>query len=382
MKTIAYSFFLISLSFIFLGCPSDKPPIIIPPTPTSCEYPPGNRNFSWRLDTVAWFPSWIGGVHAFSDSDAWIMGDIVYPNGESYSAVRWDGTSWNEKVDFPTVLMNANDVTGDNNLLIGVGYRLIAGEKAAIAEYNNTTKKWTTYQFEKLGDLRSVWTDGKGYFIAVGDNGMVYTKNSYNASWVYQKAPSGFNIVKVTGVSKSEIYMLGDSAIPGGHFQQLWKYSSSGWNKLMDNFDSTNTTIQIPESGDAIYDLATYRYPISDSLYMYIVGRESFIFLNKGNSSTGFVKNNLASQGLPLSALQIPVGRIFLFSPNDYWITGLRYYSYHYNGVNFQKMVTITTLPYGDLWGATSKIQKMNSGMIWIVLEMHSQVYAVLQGKP
>lgn len=210
---------------------------------------------------------------------------------------------------------------------------------------------------------------------------MVYTKDGYTAEWVYQKAPSGFNFVDVKGISKYEVYALGDSAIPGRHYQQIWKYSNDIWSKLMDNFDTANTAIRIPETGDDIYNIAVYRCTSTDSFSLYIVGRESFEFTAKGNSLE-FVKLNLSSRGLPFSTLHSPAGRIYFFSPNDYWISGLRYQIYHWNGSNFQKIEPIQTLPYGQLWGSVSRIMRNKSGKTWMVLEMNSQVYAVLQGIP
>ncbi len=126
----------------------------------------------------------------------------------------------------------------------------------------------------------------------------------------------------MAGISKSEMYALGDSAVPGRHYKQIWKYSDNSWKKLMDNLDTANTDIKIPEAGDGLYDMTVCRCLVSDSLYLYTAGRESFEFTTKGNS-VEFVKTNLASKGLPFSALGIPAGRIFLFSPNDYWISGL-----------------------------------------------------------
>lgn len=381
MKKLIVFLFAVLAIFTGVDC-NDKPPIIPPVIPTNCEYPQGNRNFTWRLDTIAWFPSWLGGVHAFSDSDAWIMGNIVYPKGDSYSAVHWDGTSWNKKVDFLTVLMNANDVTGDNTLLVGVGYRLIAGEKAAIAEYNNTTKQWTTYQFETLGDLRSVWTDGKGFFIAVGDNGMVYTKVSYTASWVYQKAPTNFNFTKVEGISKTEIYARTYiSLVSGENYHQYWKYNGTQWNKLYDEQDTTGTIIKLYGTDNSMNDIASYRCSITDSLKLYLIGWESFLLESKGQDLNYHI-TNLTQLGLPLRNNGRTAFRINLYSPNDLWIFGTRFNFYHWNGKDFQKII-IPGLPNDDIqFGWQGKMVKTSTGRVFLPSEVSSQVYVVVQGTP
>jgi hypothetical protein len=371
------------LSLNFIGCPKDNPKeIISPPEPTNCEYPQGNRNYTWRLDTVAWFPSWLGGVHSFSDSDAWVMGNIVHPNGESYSAVHWDGHSWNKKVDFLTVLMNANDVTGDNTLMVGVGYRLIVGDKAAITEYSNTTNQWTTHQFETLGELRSVWTDGKGYFIAVGDTGMVYTKNSYVSPWVYQKAPTQFSLNGIVGISKNEIYIHSAlSLATGENYHQYWRFNGTQWLKLYDEQDTTGTIVKLQGTENAMYDIAASRCSITDSLKLYLIGWESFLLESKGQELNYHI-TNLTQFGLPLRNIGRTAFRINLYSPNDLWVFGTRYNFYHWNGKGFQK-ITIPGLPNDDMqFGWQGKMIKTLSGKVFLPSEVRSQVYVVGQGTP
>ena len=195
-----------------------------PPQATNCEYPPGNRNFIWRFDTVAWVSSTVAGVWAFSDTDAYVMGTIVdgKPPYTNRIGRHWNGSVWEDNINGTWGYDNItgkwgdisigprNDIIGDNNFMVTVGYWGIDQMKyAGIAEFNNQTKKWKSYQLQTVGELRSLWTDGNGYFIAVGDSGMVYTKDGYNASWVYQKAPTEFNLYRLTGVSKEEIYTSG-----------------------------------------------------------------------------------------------------------------------------------------------------------------------------
>ena len=371
--------------FLNLKCKKDDGQCLTcPPPATNCEYPAGNRNFTWRIDTVAWWPSTLGGLWAFSDNDAWVMGNMcgpTVPGQTNYMGLHWNGQRWDDTVKFLDIFIEPNDVIGDASFMAAVGYRMMPeGTFSTIVEYDNKTKKWKTYQFQSFGELRSVWTDGSGYFIAVGDNGMVYTKDGYLADWVYQKASTDFNFTKVTGVSKTEIYTRAvQSLATGEYYDQIWKYLNNSWIKLMDNKDTTDMPIKIPEAGDEVYEIAACRCSITDSLYLYIVGRESFEFTTKGNSLI-FLKNNLAEKGLPSS--QEAAGFINLFSPNDYWVSGIRYQLYHWNSSNFQKIEPIPYLPYGQLWGVISRIKRNNSGKIWMVLEMDSQIYAILQAVP
>jgi hypothetical protein len=72
MKQMIVIAFVLSMLFTGLEC-KKEPPTNSPP-PTSCDSPPGNRSFTWRTDTVAWWPSEVGGVWAFSDTDAYVIG--------------------------------------------------------------------------------------------------------------------------------------------------------------------------------------------------------------------------------------------------------------------------------------------------------------------
>jgi len=378
--------FLMLLSFLFLGCPEEKkPPIIIPPTPTNCEYPPGNRNFTWRLDTVAFFPSFLGGIHAFSDSDAYLMGYIGEgkPPWRIFVGKHWDGKTWDTNIHGTDAEVGhyANDVAGDDHFMVSVGNYVIAPPgKPAIAEFDNRTKKWKSYQFQTQGELRSVWTDGKGYFIAVGDHGMVYTKDGYTSGWVYSKVPSDFNFLKIAGVSKTEIYIMGYKNLATGEsFDQIWKYNGSMWQKFFDTQDSTYLLPLAKE--DYVADIYPLRCSITDSLLLYVIGDNSYLFRSKGQEIPSS-KINLADLGLPLKQNGRSGLDVNAYSPNDVWIFGTRYNFYHWNGNNFQKIV-IPGLPNDDAhFGDQRKMFKTSTGKIFLPTEVSSQVYVVVQGTP
>ncbi len=383
--------FLIFFSFVYFGCPKGKPPAVAPPEPTTCEYPAGNRNFAWRLDTVAWYPSEVGGVWAFSDSDAWVMGNMqgLNVNGQtdSYVGFHWNGNSWNEKVDFLDILMKADDVIGDNHIMVAVGYRLYgdtmggAVSKPAIAEFDNNTKKWNRSEYDLIGELRSVWTDGNGYFIAVGDNGMVYAKDGYDAEWVYSKLPSDFNFLKISGVSKKEIYIVGyNNLVTGESYDQVWKYDGELWRKLFDTQDSTQQVLPITNE-EYVGDVFPLRCNITDSLTLYVIGQDSYRLQAKGQLLE-FSKIDLATLGLPLKQNGRTGVDINAYSPNDVWIFGTRYNFYQWNGTDFQKIV-IPGLPNDDMhFGIQQKMIKTSSGKLFLPTEVSPQVYVVVQGTP
>lgn len=381
-----YFFIVAIILLLFSGTECKKePPVIPPPPPTTCEYAAGNRSFSWRSDTVAWWPSTLGGVWAFSDTDAYLMGYIGEgkPPWRIFVGKHWNGTTWDTNINgtVDEIKHVANDVTGDDHYMVSVGNWAINPSKPGIGEFDNRTKKWTGYQFQTSGELRAVWTDGNGYFIAVGDSGMVYTKDGYSTGWVYSKAPTDYSFHKLSGLAKSEIYIMGYKSISGTTYSQLWKLGGSLWTKFLDNFDTSTAIIKIPGDQYTFGDVYANRCSINDSLQLYVVGWESYLFEAQGASSK-FKLTNLSSLGLPLRSLGQTALRINGFSPKDYWVSGLRYHLYHWNGTDFQKIEPHSSLPYGTLWGEFSKVRRSPSGKTWMILEMSSQVYAVLQATP
>lgn len=380
---------LIGIMVLILGINCKKNPVIPPDKPTDCYYPQGNRSFTWEMDTVAWFPSTVAGVWAFSDSDAYVIGTITdgKPPYDQRIGRHWNGRIWEDNINGTygygqdISIIPRNDVTGDDHFMVAVGYGAPTGIiSAGIAEFNNLTKKWKSYELQAAGELRSVWTDGKGYFIAVGDNGMIYTKDGYSAGWVYTKAPTDYNFFRVNGVSKNEIYILGYfSTIENVTYPQIWKYDNNNWIKLLDDLDTTNTYIKIPNNEHTIGDIYANRCSITDSLQLYVIGWESYLFKTKGNSLS-FDGINLTFRGLLLRNMERTGLDINGFSPSDLWIFGTRYNFFHWNGINFQKIV-LPGLPNDDAqFGDQRKMIKTKSGKVFLPSEVSSQVYSVVQG--
>jgi hypothetical protein len=378
--------FFIAVCFV-IALASCKPDITGPIPFPDCNYSSGNRDFTWRADTVAWFPSRMGGIWAFADDDAYVMGSIIrYENGQTqgYLGLRWNGTEWTKDINgsVEEIKHVANDVIGDKFYMVSVGNWSITPSKPGIGEFDNRTKKWIGHQYETEGELRSVWTDGNGFFMATGDNGTTYSKDGYNAEWVYALAPTDYHLTKITGISKNEIYIQAFKYTQLNEpLHQLWKLHNGEWFKLMDTVSPSGLPIQVAEAEGNITDLAVFRCDRSDSLSLYLTGWESFRFMSVGQHLT-FEKHNLKNDGLPLRAMGQSAWQISVFSPNDIWIRAARYQMWHWNGLDYQKIEPDPSWPYGQLWGSMSRMQCGPSGKIWMLLETNSQVYSVVHGTP
>jgi hypothetical protein len=386
MTKIVYIVVLLS---VLPSCKKESP--VTPPDETSCDFPAGNRSFSWRSDTVAFFPSTLGGIWAFSDNDAYLMGEIVLNDGAGTQVLglHWDGTRWGRDINGSAREIGCvpNDVTGDGNTMVTVGYWILDSTSGPIvhpglAEFNNFAKKWTHHRFQTVGALYAVWTDGKGYFLAVGENGTVYSRDGTGGSWTYSKAPTNFHFTSVAGVSKNEIYTRAVvSLVTGEQHTQYWKFNGIQWQNLYDGQDTTNSLLTLPGAEDAMYDVGVYRCARTDSLRLYLIGWESFLLESKGQN-LDFRVTNLSQLGLPLRAIQRTGLKIDLFTPKDYWVLGTRYNLYHWNGNSFQRVI-IPGLPNSDLqFGGQRRMVKTRSGRVFLPSEIDPQVYAVVQGTP
>ncbi len=369
---------------ILLSCHKDEPPIASPP-PTECLYAAGNRNYTWRVDTVAWWTSTVGGIWAFSDTDAYVMGEIQggYPSYNMYAGLHWNGKKWDTNIyGTPMEIAHySNEIAGDDHFFVSVGYWHIGNEKAGLAEFDNRMRRWKGYQYQNKGQLYSVWTDKKGYYIAVGDSGMVYIKDGDSAPWIFLQAPTKFRLYHISGISRNEIYTIGHNLLATGRvYDQIWKYDGATWLKLFDTQDTAEEILSLTKN-DYAADIAPVRCSITDSLKLYVIGDNSYLFQSKGQE-TVFSKTNLAEFGLALKANGRTGLDINIFSPNDYWVFGTRFNFYHYNGSNFQKIV-ISGLPNDDMhFGDQRKLVKTKTGKIFLPTEVASQVYVVVQGTP
>lgn len=391
------SLLLILVTILLIASFSCKRNPVIPPEeePANCYYPAGNRNYTWRVDTIAWFPSTVGGVWAFSDSDAYVLGTIIdgKPPYESRWGRHWNGNEWENNinakpgytdnvgnwVEGDITIAPRNDVTGDDHFMVAVGlWGYSTTTYAGVAEFDNRTKKWKCYKLQAVGELRSVWTDGKGYFVAAGDNGMVYTKDGYMAEWVYRKAPTEYCLSRVTGVSKEEIYISGYQSLATGEvYNQGWKMYRNTWIKLFETKDTSNTPLHLTTS-DYFSEMGVWRCDITDSLKIYVIGDQSYLFESKGQQLE-FRKTNLSDIGLPLKTNGRTGMRVNVFTPNDIWIIGTQYNFYHWNGENFIKML-VPGLPADDMqFGWQLRLIKTNSGKMFFGSEISSQVYVIYQ---
>jgi hypothetical protein len=72
--------------------------------------------------------------------------------------------------------------------------------------------------------IRSVWADGRGAGVAVGDRGLVYQRKPGSPEWLPVDVGVQANLARVWGASASEIYAVGDAGT-------LLTYDGTSWQR-------------------------------------------------------------------------------------------------------------------------------------------------------
>lgn len=357
------------------------------PKDTSCDWPPGNRNYSWRIDTVGYWSSTMGGLYVFNDSTAFITGYIKTKNAGLLPGLTWNGSNWltdiyNPVPEFP-IGHYGNDATGDDTLMVSVGYWGLNLDQAAIGEFNLKTKTWKNYKFEEQGELNSVWTDGKGFYVAVGANGIIYTKDSPTSDWVFSRMEDRYNLKRVSGISKTEWYIIGykylDPRKPS--VDKVYRMLNGSITILYDSTDLESSILSLDV--EWITDISAIRCVQTDSLYLFVSGSDSYK-LTSFEHELSFQSLNLTKLSSGVIEIKLTNGFVFAFTPFDIWLPTLRYGIYHYNGMDIKKIETIPNLNYGDVYqlGQMVNVKKSDSGKLWILMETWSQNYILIQGTP
>jgi len=98
-------FFLFTLSFFLIqacpdlpdtkpelaDCPVGKSPCV--DDSTACCWDTTSHNFTWEIDTLGEYGSYLRDVAIVDENNIWVVGNIETDSGE-YNAAHWDGSEW------------------------------------------------------------------------------------------------------------------------------------------------------------------------------------------------------------------------------------------------------------------------------------------------
>lgn len=371
MSKLLVVFFLIYLSACdengkITGTPDDPPDTTVLP----CMNPKSSNTFNWDIDSIgereSISNSIAGGIFAFSDSDAFAMGNF-YRNGTIYAGAHWDGKNWIYFTRNSTIQIATYAVTGDSKRMVAVGGRFTALGGQQVLEFTKSDRKWKKTELSFRGNLYTVWTNGSGYYLAGGDEGLLVEKESDNSEWKIINSPVDFYVYKITGISKDKIFLLGAALQKG---MQIWSRINGIWNLLYDqSLTDTTFALNIPLKSD-MADISVLSCSVGNSVNLYVgtVPVKIFTVMNNGTEFTPS-KN-------PFASITREMLVIYPLAKNDIWLTGN--YLYHYNGQSLVK-VSFT----GNFSNFSAGIPFVtSSGKVFALLIAWDHALAIAQTKP
>lgn len=373
MKT-NFSFFLLLFLFFAMSCentsgPEKKDNPIDPPLPTSCDELKTTNDYTWRIDTVGHWPSDLGGVYAFSDSDAYAMGHIDDGKSAVFAGLHWDGKNWREITSGTGTEIGHTSVAviGDQNMMVSVGYAGVANPTPVLAEFDNRTKKWKATKFSGFGAVTSIWTDGSGLFLAGGSDGKIFRKNGYTASWETLSNPFTGQINYLEKLPDGELWV----ATTDANFSvEFWRQKNNQWQKVYDGA-YPDSTRYIQNGFDRLQGFDLYYCSVTKKL-------ELFAFSTRVLTLTYIPeKDRFLDYGGPYTSDLGYWGRAAkVFAPNDIWFWGRAWL--HWDGKTLKRF----QFPGYSAFITGKTPSRTKSGKIFLPLNNEGQTWLVAQGTP
>lgn len=365
--------YYLSLLILFssISCGRDSNPVdpIVPIK--SCDAEKVTQNYFWRIDTIGLWPTYFGGLHAFSDSNAFAMG---YINGE-YLGKHWDGKNWTTNLfGTPMEIGHWSEaVTGDNNLMVSVGSADVGLPGIpAIGEFNNNQKKWKKTVFQSTGKLSAVWTDQNGFYIAGGSNGFIVVKNSNSSEWQIVPSPVKGTISWISGINKDQIYLSSYfyNTSASSSTNELWYYNSGVWTKLY-NSEMPDSSSYFEFNGDNKFQGFELNFCSETNELHFLVRSKELQFYfwdSKANRFKLEYPPYFTSTSRNSTNAKV-------FAPNDIWFSG-NYYQ-HWDGKTVQRVNLPRNFELGSI------VFKTISGKVFIPMgHLSGGGWIVAQGTP
>jgi hypothetical protein len=170
-----------------------------------------------------------------------------------------------------------NDATGDDTVLVTVGYWAgTSNESIATARYSNITNTWSMYKPDIEGRLLDVWTDSKGFYVAVGFSGLVATSENSGLDWNVSKGAEDhlddYILQDVNGVSKNDYFIQGSRYNTEHSTYQyvLWRVKDGIWMKWIDSVNEEETKSELLFLDEYVgYEFYATKDEYSDTTYLF-----------------------------------------------------------------------------------------------------------------
>jgi hypothetical protein len=286
-----FSAFLIPiLILIQLGCPDppdNKPqkadcPVGQSPCDddtTTCCWDTTSHNFTWVIDTLGEYGSYLNDVAIIDENNIWVVGNIKTDSGE-YNAAHWNGEDW-EFLGFGSNTLDLNSIQyfSDDDIWICSGI---------IRHWNG--EEWTRYHLWDMGVLdpndggvTEIWGASSSNIYFIGNKGTIVHFNG--SDFTKMESNTDINLIDINGTDEI-IYITGYNVDNNGHSIAL-ENETGNWETLYfaESLFSSNSDLGI---------LGRMYSTFSFIDTTYIIGKSGIMKLSISDKSETIVPSNLA----------------------------------------------------------------------------------------
>lgn len=278
---------------------------------TECCLDSTSHSFSWSIDTLGNYGSYLNDVWIVDENNIWVVGNIEFDEGE-YNATIWNGSEW----EFIGIYSNTLDLYSiwyfnENNIWV----------TSHCFPYHWDGNTWTQYHLNNMGMPgvcagSAIWAGSPDDMYFVGLNGSIVHYDGTN----FEQLDSGTNIKlrSITG-SGEHIWIAGYQDFIGAilleyrnnTFETVYFNPGNYWDVKPDSISGKTMAVWTnnPDSINVLTPSGIYRVP-------------------HGSTGEGKLTYNYW-QGFPWS--------IGGNSNNDIFTGGDYSSIYHYNGSTFHK---------------------------------------------
>jgi hypothetical protein len=295
-KNISYlisRLILIILIQILIGCDTTEPPPVKP-----VKDP---RTYTWTLDTLkVSFQTDLRRIWGSAPNDVYIAGHNA---GRPGSLWHFDGNSWSS-VELPVITYDVNGIYGFSSSDVwAVGET--ATEVSLILHYDGT--KWKDYSTSNGKALRCIWGASPTDIWAAGTNTLFHFDGTNWKKYSFFIPPQGVHIINMSGLSSSEVYMVGgrnDVVDPiDTMFYYMYHFNGSQWSVVDSSYYTSydyvwNFGFIVKTIGGSMYSAGYKMFKKNEDSWVIINDDPSIISL--GGSST----ENIFAAGLYGTAYQ------------------------------------------------------------------------------
>ena len=274
-----------------------------------------SHDFTWIIDTLGIYGSWLNDVHIIDENNIWAVGRIIMDdpdssyNGtgkETFNAVHWDGSEWevmrivNPDELYSIFYFNENDIWVTN-----FGFPI---------HFDGI--EWTLYHIQNMGlDVstgKACWGTSSDNMYFVGINGGIVHYDG--SSFTIMESGTDFNLYSVSGTSDGEyVFTCGANRYRESIALQIRNQQIT---TIWEGETRYSAPAGAPFNVQVFEDTAYFSSELSLWKYNYIAERSSYIYV--------------AENYMPIFPTSI-----FINSPNDIFLSGTRSEFVHYNGISW-----------------------------------------------